>query len=67
MSNRLKEVIMEDIPDITSDTVDRLRKSNINSVYQLAVQIPSELAPGLTMDCLISGPLRTLLEMPGRS
>ena len=44
MSSRLREVIMEDIPDITSDTVDRLRKLNINSVYQLAVQSPSELA-----------------------
>lgn len=44
MSNRLKEVVIEDIPDITSDTVDRLRKLNINSVYQLAVQSPSELA-----------------------
>ena len=44
MSSRLREVIMEDIPDITSDTVDRLRKLNINSVYQLAVQTPSELA-----------------------
>jgi len=44
MSSRLREVIMEDIPDITSDTVDKLRKLNINSVYQLAVQSPSELA-----------------------
>jgi DNA repair protein RadA len=44
MSNRLKEVMIEDIPDITSDTVDKLRKLNINSVYQLAVQSPSELA-----------------------
>jgi len=44
MSSRLREVIMEDIPDITSDTVDRLRKLNINSVYQLAVQTPCELA-----------------------
>ena len=44
MSSRLREVTMEDIPDITSDTVDRLRKFNINSVYQLAVQTPSELA-----------------------
>ena len=35
---------MEDIPDITSNMLDRLRKLNINSVYQLAVQIPSELA-----------------------
>jgi len=43
MSNRLKEVIIEDIPNITSDTVDRLKKLNINSVYQLAVQTPSEL------------------------
>lgn len=35
---------MEKIPDITSDMLDRLRKLNINSVHQLAVQIPSELA-----------------------
>jgi DNA repair protein RadA len=35
---------MEEIPDITSDTLDKLRKLNICSVYQLAVQIPSELA-----------------------
>jgi hypothetical protein len=35
---------MEEIPDITSDTLDKLRKLNINSVQQLAVQIPSELA-----------------------
>jgi DNA repair protein RadA len=35
---------MEDILDITSDMLDRLRKLNINSVHQLAVQIPSELA-----------------------
>ena len=35
---------MEKIPDITSDMLDKLRKLNINSVYQLAVQSPSELA-----------------------
>ncbi len=44
MSSRQREAIMEDIPDITSDTLERLRKLNINSVYQLAVQTPSELA-----------------------
>jgi DNA repair protein RadA len=44
MSSRLKEVMIEDIPNITSDTVDKLRKLDINSVYQLAVQSPSELA-----------------------
>jgi DNA repair protein RadA len=44
MSSRLREVIMEDIPDLTSDTLERLRGLNINSVYQLAVQTPSELA-----------------------
>ena len=44
ISSRLKEVTMEDIPHITSDIIDRLRKLNINSVHQLAVQIPSELA-----------------------
>jgi DNA repair protein RadA len=44
MPSRLKEVSMEKIPDITSDTLDKLRKLNINSVHQLAVQIPSELA-----------------------
>lgn len=44
MSRRPREVTMEDIPDLTSDTLGRLRKLNINSVYQLAVQTPSELA-----------------------
>lgn len=43
MSNRLKEITIEDIPYITSDTLDKLRKLGINSVYQLAVQSPSEL------------------------
>ena len=44
MSSRLREVTMEDIPDLTNETLERLRKLNINSVYQLAVQTPSELA-----------------------
>ncbi len=44
ISSRFKEVTMEEIPDITSDMVDKLRKLNINSVYQLAVQSPLELA-----------------------
>ena len=44
VSSLHKEIAMEDIPDITSDMLDRLRKLNINSVYQLAVQIPSELS-----------------------
>ena len=44
MSNGLKEITIEDIPDIASDTLDKLRKLSINSVYQLAVQSPSELA-----------------------
>jgi len=44
MSNHLKEIIIEDIPYITSDTLDKLRKLGINSAYQLAVQGPSELA-----------------------
>ena len=44
MISRLKEVTMEEIPNITSDTLDELRKLGINSVYQLAVQSPSELA-----------------------
>ena len=35
---------MEWIPDITSDIIDKLKKLNINSVYQLAVQSPIELA-----------------------
>ena len=39
---------MEKIPDITSDMLDKLRKLNINSVYQLAVQSPSELALGIS-------------------
>jgi DNA repair protein RadA len=44
MTSRLKEVIMEEIPDITSDMISKLNKLNINSVYQLAVQSPAELA-----------------------
>jgi hypothetical protein len=39
-----KEVVMEDISDITRDTIEKLKKLNINSVYQLAVQSPVELA-----------------------
>jgi DNA repair protein RadA len=35
---------MEEIPDITNDLVERLKKLNINSVYQLAVQSPFEIA-----------------------
>lgn len=44
MTSRLKEVTMEEIPDITSDMISKLRKMNITSVYQLAVQSPTELA-----------------------
>ena len=47
-TSRHKEVTMEKIPDITSDMLDKLRKININSVYQLAVQSPSELALGIS-------------------
>jgi DNA repair protein RadA len=39
-----KEVTLHDIPDIASDMLDKLEGLNINSVYQLAVQNPSELA-----------------------
>src|SRR5918995_1318755 len=44
VTSRLKEVTMEEIPNITSDIIDKLKKLNINSVYQLAVQNPIELA-----------------------
>jgi DNA repair protein RadA len=44
LSSRIKEVTLEEIPNITSDTIGKLRKLNINSVYQLAVQSPLELA-----------------------
>jgi DNA repair protein RadA len=44
MTSRLKEVAMKEIPNITSDIIDKLKKSNINSVYQLAVQNPIQLA-----------------------
>jgi DNA repair protein RadA len=43
-SSRLKEVTMEEIPDITSDMIEQLRRLHIDSVYQLAVQTPIELA-----------------------
>ena len=35
---------MEEIPTITSDMIEKLKKLNITSVYQLAVQNPTELA-----------------------
>jgi DNA repair protein RadA len=44
ISSRLKEVAMEEIPEITSDMIEKLKKLNINSVYQLVVQSPFELA-----------------------
>jgi DNA repair protein RadA len=44
MTSRLKDVTMEEIPNITSDTIEKLKKLSINSVYQLAVQSPVELA-----------------------
>jgi DNA repair protein RadA len=47
MASRLREVHMEEIPNITSDIIEKLKKLNINSVYQLAVQNPVEL----TLEC----------------
>ncbi|HZD36042.1 MAG TPA: DNA repair and recombination protein RadA [Nitrososphaeraceae archaeon] len=35
---------LEEIPNITSDMIEKLRKLNIESVYQLAVQSPFELS-----------------------
>ena len=43
MPSRL-EITMEDIPDITSDILDKLKELHIDSVSQLAVQVPIELA-----------------------
>lgn len=43
MPNYIEEVLIQDIPDITSDTLDKLRELNISSIYQLAVQSPLEL------------------------
>jgi DNA repair protein RadA len=48
ISSLLKEIALEQIPDITSDMLDKLRKLNINSVYQLAVQSPLEFAMGIS-------------------
>lgn len=44
MTSRLKQVAMDEVPDITSDIINKLKKLNIDSVYQLAVQSPTELA-----------------------
>jgi hypothetical protein len=60
MVSRLKEVTMEEIPDITSDTLEKLRKLHIESVSQLAVQSPRELT---TMHYLISIQHLSLLLM----
>lgn len=43
MTSRLKQVDIKDMPDITSDMIVKLEKMNIDSVYQLAVQNPTEL------------------------
>lgn len=40
MISRLEEVTLEEIPNIASDTVKKLKKLNISSIYQLAVQSP---------------------------
>jgi RecG-like helicase len=42
--SRLKNVSMEEIPNITSDIIKKLKKLKIDSVYQLAVQSPFEIA-----------------------
>jgi DNA repair protein RadA len=42
--SRLQEVTLEEIPNITSNMIEELRRLNINSVYQLAVQSPLGLA-----------------------
>lgn len=44
ISSRLKETTLEEIPNITSDIIEKLRKLNIESVYQLAVQSSFELS-----------------------
>jgi hypothetical protein len=44
LQNNVNLSIPQDIPNITSNTIDNLRKLNINSVYQLAVQSPLDLA-----------------------
>ena len=44
MSGHLKEVTLEKIPNITSDMLERLKELRIDSVSQLAVQVPIELA-----------------------
>ena len=43
-TSRLKDVTMEEIPNITSDVIEKLKNLNIDSIHQVAVQIPSELA-----------------------
>jgi DNA repair protein RadA len=42
--SRLKNVSMEEIPNISSDIIEKLKELNIDSVCQLAVQSPIELA-----------------------
>lgn len=44
MSSSLYELLLEDIPNITSDTLAKLKDLHIDSVSQLAVQNPHELA-----------------------
>jgi DNA repair protein RadA len=44
MANYAREITLQDVPDITSDRLAELGKLRINSVHQLAVQTPAELA-----------------------
>ena len=65
-----KEFTLHDIPEIPSNTLDKLGELNINSVYKLAVQNPSELAWGLSNNFvdiqsaarLITNARKTLIE-----
>ena len=47
MTSHPKELAIDDVPEITSDIIGKLKELNIGSVSQLAVQIPIELAPRL--------------------
>jgi DNA repair protein RadA len=50
MSSSLYELLLENIPNITSDTLARLKDLHIDSVSQLAVQNPHELAMEISDD-----------------
>jgi hypothetical protein len=67
ISSRLKEVTIENIPNVTSDMIEKLKTLKITSVYQLAVQSPVELASEYENTSLNAESASVLIASAGRA